>query len=139
MTAVVCRVSGTATVSADLQDAAESGERFRPDLVEDAPTVPDAVQQAGIDQFLQVVGDGRLANSHPGREVTDCDRDAAACGDLGEDAQAGGVGESGEQPGVPGRFIRGQWAGPEAAAVGAEVGVREVQGNSHVSRVPETY
>lgn len=95
-----------------LQHRAQFCEGPGENLVRDCAAVPGFGQQAGVGELLQVVGDCGLAQAGLRGELGDADGPAAVFGELGEEPQAGWVGEHfkklsvtvgvcvGEQPGA---------------------------------------
>ena len=69
------------------------------------------VEEAGVGELLQVVGNRGLAQAGLRGEFGDADGAAAVFGELGEETQAGGIGEHFEELGVSVGFCVGEHTG----------------------------
>ena len=66
------------------------------------------LEQACVDELLEMVADGRLFHTEDGLEVADADGVLAGLEQAVEDLQAVPVGERLEEPLEPGGVVRGQ-------------------------------
>ena len=110
-------------LAAGAEDRGERVERGRDEGVEGPFAALVAGEDPGVDQNLEVMGDGRLGQAERFGEVTDAGLAVFKHGDHGDQLQPGGVGQGLEQPGELGSLAGGNRLAQQRCA--ARIGQRE--------------